>query len=218
MAQAQRSCETEKQFFLSYCHSNKEIVHKVADELIKINCKIWIDRDLTEGHMLFADIQNGIEISHLVICFISKTYCDSQNCMNEITLAYNQKKKILPIMLDDYFKVEKKGIKFMISQINSFYAFKQPDTLSPWNNNHFEKLKGTIFQLLSEICPTCSREIKNEKLGLKSMNSFVNDKKKPTVEIPTVEKSNVDKPSGTKTALIKPDIFEGKFLEIISWN
>jgi uncharacterized protein with NAD-binding domain and iron-sulfur cluster len=173
MGEAERSCETKKHLFVSYSHSNKEIVHRVADELIKLNYKIWIDRDLTEGHMLFADIQNGIEISHLIICFISKTYCDSQNCMNEITLAYNQKKKILPIMLDDYFKVEKKGIKFMISQINSFYAFKQPDTFSPWNNNHFEKLKGTIFQLLSEICPTCSKKIKNEKLGLCPINSNV---------------------------------------------
>jgi uncharacterized protein with NAD-binding domain and iron-sulfur cluster len=173
MGEAERSCETKKHLFVSYSHSNKDIVHRVADELIKLNYKIWIDRDLTEGHMLFADIQNGIEISHLIICFISKTYCDSQNCMNEITLAYNQKKKILPIMLDDYFKVEKKGIKFMISQINSFYAFKQPDTFSPWNNNHFEKLKGTIFQLLSEICPTCSKKIKNEKLGLCPINSNV---------------------------------------------
>jgi uncharacterized protein with NAD-binding domain and iron-sulfur cluster len=195
MGEAERSCETKKHLFVSYSHSNKDIVHRVADELIKLNYKIWIDRDLTEGHMLFADIQNGIEISHLIICFISKTYCDSQNCMNEITLAYNQKKKILPIMLDDYFKVEKKGIKFMISQINSFYAFKQPDTFSPWNNNHFEKLKGTIFQLLSEICPTCSKKIKNEKLGLCPMNSIVKD---------------LNATTGEKSADIKSnDIFEG---------
>ena len=195
MAEAQISCESNKQLFASYCHRDQEIVHKIADELTKVNYKIWIDRDLIEGNMLLPDIQNGIEISHLIICFISKTYCDSQNCMNEITLAYNQKKKILPIMLDDYFKVEKKGIKFMISQINSFYAFKQPDTFSPWNNNHFEKLKGTIFQLLSEICPTCSKKIKNEKLGLCPMNSIVKD---------------LNATTGEKSADIKSnDIFEG---------
>jgi hypothetical protein len=83
-------------------------------------------------------------------------------------------------MLDDYFKVEQEGIQLMISRINSFYAFKQPDTFSPWNNNHFEKLKGTIFQLLSEICPICSKKIKSEKPGLNSMNSFLNDENKPT--------------------------------------
>jgi hypothetical protein len=115
--------------------------------------------------MLFADIKNGIENSHLVICFISKNYCESQTCMNEISLAYNQKKEILPIMLDDYFKVEQEGIKLMISRINSFYAYKQPDTFSPWNDNHFEKLKEMISQLFSEICPICSKGLKNEKLG-----------------------------------------------------
>jgi hypothetical protein len=63
MAEAQRSCETKKQLFVSYCHSNKEIVYKVADELTKVNYKIWIDRDLTQGNILFADIQKGIQTS-----------------------------------------------------------------------------------------------------------------------------------------------------------
>jgi hypothetical protein len=195
MAEAQGNCESKKQLFVSYCHSNKEIVHRVADELIKLNYKIWIDRDLIQGNILFADIKKGIKISHIIICFISKTYCYSQNCMNEITYAYNKNKKILPLMLDDYFKVEQEGIKLIISQINSFYAFKQPDTFSPWNSNHFEKLKGTIFQLLSEICPICSKEMKNEKLGVFSMNSLVNDENKLTGE----------KPAG----IISKDIFEG---------
>ena len=189
MAQAQRSCESKKQLFVSYCHSNQEIVHRVADELTKLNYKIWIDRDLIGGNILFADIQKGIENSHIVICFISKNYCESNNCMIEINFANNKNKKILPIMLDDYFKVEQEGIQLMISRINSFYAFKQPDTFSPWNNNHFEKLKGTIFQLLSEICPICSNQIQNEKQGLCSINSLVNDKNRPTVEKPAGIKS-----------------------------
>jgi hypothetical protein len=103
MAEAQISCESNKQLFASYCHRDQEIVHKIADELTKVNYKIWIDRDLIQGNMLFTDIQNGIEISHIVVCFISKNDCDSRDCMDEITLASIQKKKILPIMLDEYF-------------------------------------------------------------------------------------------------------------------
>jgi hypothetical protein len=195
MTEAQRSCETKNQLFVSYCHSNKEIVHRVADELTKLNYKIWIDtRDLTQGNKLLANIQSGIQTAHIVICFISENYCKSKNCMIEINFAYNKDKKILPIMLDDYFKVEQEGIQLMISRINSFYAFKQPDTFSPWNNNHFEKLKGTIFQLLSEICPICSNQIQNEKQGLCSINSLVNDKNRPT-----------EKPAGIKSK----EFFEG---------
>jgi hypothetical protein len=78
--------------------------------------------------------------------------------------------KILPIMLDEYFKVEKEGIMLRMSRINSFYAFKQPDTFSPWANNHFDKLKEAIFQLLSEICPICSKKIKTA--GIKSKDIF----------------------------------------------
>jgi hypothetical protein len=206
MGEAQSTCETKNQLFVSYCHSNKEIVHRVADELTKLNYKIWIDRDLTKGNMLFADIKNGIETSHIVICFISKNYCESRDCMDEITYANNKDKKIIPIILDDDFKIEKERIKLIISQINSFYAFKQPDTFSPWNNNHFEKLKEKIFQLLSEICPTCSKTIKNEKQGLSPMNSIVNDKKKPTSEKPTSIKSK-DIFEGNLDSLIKMELF-----------
>jgi hypothetical protein len=189
MAEAQRSCETEKQFFLSYCHVNKDIVHRVADELIKLNYKIWIDRDLIQGNFLFADIQNGIENSHVVICFISKNYCDSQNCLKEITLADTKNKKLLPIMLDNFFKDEKEGIQFMISRINKFYAYKTLETFYPWNNNHFETLKEQIFKLLTEVCPTCSKKNKSEKPGLCSKNSILNDKNKPTGEKPAGIKS-----------------------------
>ncbi len=87
MAKVQRSCEGKNQLFLSYCHCNKEIVHRVADELTKLNYKIWIDKDLIQGNMLFADIQKGIENSHLVICFISENYCKSKNCLKEISLG-----------------------------------------------------------------------------------------------------------------------------------
>jgi len=124
--------------------------------------------------------------------------------MIEINFANNQNKKILPIMLDELFKVEQEGIRLMLSRINSFNAFRQPDTLFPWNNNHFEKLKGTVFQLLSEICPICSSQIKNKKLGLNSINSIVNDKNKPTVE----------KPPGIKSK----DIFEGIINFSSKWN
>jgi hypothetical protein len=189
MAEAQRTCEGKKQFFLSYCHSDKDIVHRVADELIKLNYKIWIDRDLIQGNFLFADIQNGIENSHVVICFISKNYCDSQNCLKEITLADTKNKKLLPIMLDNFFKDEKEGIQFMISRINKFYAYKTPETFSPWNNNHFETLKEQIFKLLTEVCPTCSKKIKSEKPGSCSKNSILNDKNKPTGEKPAGIKS-----------------------------
>jgi hypothetical protein len=91
-----------------------------------------------------------------------------------------------------------------------------------WNNNRFERLKRTIFELLSKICPTCSEKVKSEKPGLCSMNSLVYNKnklsaEKPNVEKPTGTKPNVEKPTGRKptvekTARLKSDLFEGKSL------
>jgi hypothetical protein len=190
MAEAQRSCETKKQLYFSYCHRDNQIVHRVALELSKVNYKIWIDtKDLIQGQDLYKNIQNGIELSHVVICFMSKSYFESKTCMNEITFAFNLKKTILPIMLDTYFKVENQGIKFMISRLIRFDAFKPPNTFCPWSNDIFEKLKETIFQLLSEICLICSNKIKNKKQGMFSIESIDNVEKTPTSENPANAKS-----------------------------
>jgi hypothetical protein len=40
MAKAQRCCETKQQLFVSYCHNDQQILHRIADELIKANYKI----------------------------------------------------------------------------------------------------------------------------------------------------------------------------------
>jgi hypothetical protein len=133
--------------FMSYCHADREIVHRIADELKRLNYKIWIDRDMTEGNWLYPCIQNGIDNSHLIICFVSEKYCNSDNCVREITYSVEERKIILPITLDKYFKRRECEIKMLLSPIFKFYAHKQPNTFSPWSDGHFEKLKTAVFEI-----------------------------------------------------------------------
>ena len=169
MATAMNRCDKKKHLFVSYSHSDVEIVHKIADALLALGYQIWIDRDLVKGNALLKDIQNGIDTSHLILCFISQKYILSKNCMIEISYANNENKKVLPIMLDDYFKTEKEGLKIMIAQINAFNAFKQDkgETFAPkYFENHFKSLEGEIFKLLSGICQTCSKSIRKKEIVL----------------------------------------------------
>jgi hypothetical protein len=154
------NCDTLKSIFISYCQNDSHIVHRIVAELENQNYKIWIDRDILKGNYLFEDIQKGIKYSHLILCFISEKYCLSKNCLIEISYAFKQNKKILPIMLDDYFKNEEKGIGLIISPITCFYAFKEPNTFSTWSFSHYKSLENTISRILFELCKTCFNEIK----------------------------------------------------------
>jgi hypothetical protein len=136
--------------FISYCHANEVIVHKIANELKKLNYKIWIDIDMMNGKNSNDDIQQGINNSHLFICFVSKAYCKSNSCYKEIT--YSEGKKImLPITLDDYFQKQECEIGMLLKPLNKFYAHKEGKKFSPWSGDHFERLKEKI-KMKSKIC------------------------------------------------------------------
>jgi hypothetical protein len=90
--------------FISYCHKNKQIVHKVAEKLQQ-KYEIWIDLNFNNGN-LYREIANGIDESQIFVCFVSKEYCESETCCKEIQLAYDSKKIIMPIMLEREEKME----------------------------------------------------------------------------------------------------------------
>jgi hypothetical protein len=154
-----KRCSLTKPLFFSYCHQNKNIVNKIADELEKLNYKIWIDRDLVAGLTLFPEIEKGIIESHMIICFISKAYCQSEICRKEIGYAQKKSIKILPIMLERVDKDCSNGVDFIISDILTFYAFKKPDMFDPWSMDHFNRLCETIHVTLSNICKICSKSV-----------------------------------------------------------
>ncbi len=152
-------CNLSKPLFFSYCHQNKIIVHKIDDELEKLNYKIWIDRNLSAGVDLDREIEKGIIESHMFICFISNAYCQSIKCCQEITFAQSKKIKILPIMLERIDENCSNGVELKISVILKFYAFKKPETFDPWSIDRFNRLSETIHVTLSQICEMCSKSV-----------------------------------------------------------
>jgi hypothetical protein len=156
------SGESMKHLFMSYCHKNKTIVHRIAEELQHLKYEIWIDKNLYGGNKLYTEIEKGIRASHTFICFISKDYCVSDNCVKELSFAHENKKKILPIMLD---REMCNGVGFLISNLLRFNSYRAPDSFEPWSNEHFEKLALSIFDALSEVCVNCSKLIESKQLS-----------------------------------------------------
>ena len=139
--------KNNQNIFLSYSRSNKNIVWKIADRLRDIY-PIWIDRDrLTGGVRLDKAIADGVRSSILIICFISKAYCESDACNEEFALAKELKKKMLPVMLE---REATNGIELTISKLNKFYAFKEKDVFNPWSEGLYQKLLNNILVLTQD--------------------------------------------------------------------
>ena len=133
--------------FLSYSHSNENVVHNIANRLKEIY-ETWIDRDnLKGGDRLDKEIANGVKKCHVFICFISQQYCKSEACNEEFALAKKLKKVMLPVMLE---REANNGIELTLSKLNMFYAFKYPDVFNPWSEDLYEKLLNNLTRLLIE--------------------------------------------------------------------
>ena len=145
--------KNNQNIFLSYSHSNKNIVWKIADRLQKI-FTIWIDRDyLKGGKVQSKEISNGVNNATLFIPFISDEYCNSDACGREFFLAKENKKIILPIML---VRKASNGVDVKIARLTTFYAFKPPETFDPWSEDLFKKLLNNILDLTQDAVQLAS--------------------------------------------------------------
>lgn len=142
----------EHKLYLSYSQKNEKIVHKVACELYRLNYCVLID--IYDKKKLYSDVERSLLESEVVLCFISKEYCESKYCLREITYADLNDKKIIPIILDG---VQSNGIGFLISTFVSFDAYIKPNTFDDETfEAHFQKLIENIMRSSADSCLKCS--------------------------------------------------------------
>lgn len=84
-----------KKVFISYCHSNKDLVLKIVDKLEESGVNLWIDKkDISVGEHILESVLSGIRESELAILFLSK---DTQN-------SFFTKYEIKNVMQDMIYK------------------------------------------------------------------------------------------------------------------
>lgn len=94
--------------FISYSSNDKEIVHKIAQQLVKNKIHIWIDEyELNIGDSLIDKIQLAINEASALIVVLSQSSVKSAWCQKELNsglmreLQANNKMFILPLLLED---------------------------------------------------------------------------------------------------------------------
>ncbi|CAF0986031.1 unnamed protein product [Adineta steineri] len=91
---------TKKKYdvMISYSHDDKQLCHKIADQLLNDGFTVWIDRNNMTG-LTPAAIADGIENSEIIILGMTYSYKISPWCQREGNYAFQRQTKIIPLKL-----------------------------------------------------------------------------------------------------------------------
>lgn len=99
----------KKKIFVSYCHKNKEQVHKIIDELRSFGLDFWLDEEQIDfGERLLDRIDEGMRECDIPIIFISNATKEALFAQHELKTFFSQiiyqkssDKKWFIVKLDD---------------------------------------------------------------------------------------------------------------------
>lgn len=87
--------------FISYARADVDFARKLAARLASIGAEIWIDIEaIPSGVNWSSSIQQGLEQAELMILALSAASIDSENVGNEWQYFLDEKKPIIPILLE----------------------------------------------------------------------------------------------------------------------
>ncbi|CAF4968204.1 unnamed protein product [Rotaria sp. Silwood1] len=95
--------EKKIDIMISYSHKDKILYKQIYDELIKYGYRVWIDFDQMHGNVMDA-MARAIERSHIIIICMSEQYRKSNYCRAEAQYAFQQQRKIVPVILQKHYK------------------------------------------------------------------------------------------------------------------
>ena len=92
---------TEPYAFISYSHNDKQQVHLIMHQMYLRGVRFWYDKGIEKGDEWRRVIYQQVEGCRAFVSFISKASLDSRWCCKEIERAYDNKKPIIFIFLED---------------------------------------------------------------------------------------------------------------------
>lgn len=91
--------EIHKVFF-SYSRSDADFVLKVAKALRKEGRHIWVDQlDIPKGGRWDEEVEKALKASRCLLVALSPASSQSQNVLDEVSYALDEKKVVIPILL-----------------------------------------------------------------------------------------------------------------------
>lgn len=91
----------EPYIFISYCHSDKDLIYPLIEQISLDGYRAWYDVGNKPGLNWLLNIEEHLENCKVVIAFVSQKSSDSDNCNKEIVYAMKCGKKIIPVLVED---------------------------------------------------------------------------------------------------------------------
>lgn len=86
--------------FFSYSRFDSAFVLRLANDLRNAGGNIWLDQlDIPPGKHWDTEIENALNSANCVLAIISPKSLSSDNAMDEISYALEEKKRVIPILL-----------------------------------------------------------------------------------------------------------------------
>lgn len=123
----------EPYIFVSYAHKDSEVVMRAIALLQQSGFRVWYDEGIDPGSEWPSTIAKYLERSSYFIGFISANALDSNYCKCELHTAFNERKKMLIVYLEN-IKLEG-GLKMQLSSRQSIHWYKYES-----ENAFFKKL------------------------------------------------------------------------------
>ena len=87
--------------FVSYAHADAELAYPIISGLQERGMRIWFDDGMDVGDIWDEVIPDHVEQCTAMLCLVSTRFTDSDNCLDEIHYAKEQKKELLILHLED---------------------------------------------------------------------------------------------------------------------
>jgi hypothetical protein len=88
--------------FVSYSREDFDIVSRLAEDLGKAGMSAWVDkREISPGQHWDSAVESGLTDSDCVLVVLSPSSVNSRNVLDEISLALESRKVIVPILHRD---------------------------------------------------------------------------------------------------------------------
>ena len=111
--------------FISYGHSDQSVADKLCAYLENAGIACWMaPRDVASGNYA-GEITRALRAADIIVVICSKDSCCSEHVKNEVTLAFNNKKQILPYCLED--NVFDDDLEYFLSSKQRIQATKSAD-------------------------------------------------------------------------------------------
>ena len=97
--------------YLSYEPEHRDNVKTVETYLSKNHINAWMDvKEMRPNEDLDEALARGIIYSKVTICFLSKSYLKSENCLQDLKFAKQLNKRVIFILLEEITEDDFKSV------------------------------------------------------------------------------------------------------------